>query len=138
MASALSKNLPETHRLRPRELFFAFLGGATGAGLGVFWFRLIPDAMAAKGMSAADLSGLAALVTHPGFQIPLLLLATGILSAGAATRMSTGKDRATWILAAGSVLIFATLLLSVNVLYEPVLSESPAPTGEQADDDWED
>jgi hypothetical protein len=42
------------------------------------------------------------------------------------------QDKATWILAAASVLLFAMLLLSVNALYSPVFMD-PAV----AEDDWE-
>jgi hypothetical protein len=43
-----------------------------------------------------------------------------LLSAGVATRVASGKDRATWILAAGSVMMFGMLMLSVNAVYDPV------------------
>ncbi|NVB43058.1 hypothetical protein G6O69_34870 [Pseudenhygromyxa sp. WMMC2535] len=138
-----SRKLPEQNRLRPRELFFVFLGTTTGAALAVFWFRLVPEALAQKGMTVADLDGLARFLCHMGFQIPLLVVAAVILAAGLATRASSGKDTATWILAGGSLLIFATLAFSLRVLYEPVLGDGVPATSEDAeatppDDDWQD
>ena len=137
MRPRMANKVPEKYRLRPRELFFVLLGVATGAGLGVFWFRLAPEAMDAKGVGMDALTGVAALLMHPGFQVPFLLVVAAVLSAGIATRVSSGKDKATWILAAGSVLVFGVLLLSVNVLYEPVVA-AEAPGDEAVDDDWED
>lgn len=143
MAAKPKPKLPETHRLRPRELFFIFLGATTGAGLGVFWFRFVPEALARKSLAVEALTGFDAVVTHLGFQIPVLVIGAVLLSAGIATRTSSGKDRATWILAAGSMLIFGTLLLSVNVLYDPLLvedgeAEAGEDEGSAPDDDWED
>lgn len=132
----MAGKVPQTHRLRPRELFFVFLGVATGAGLAVLWFRLAPELMAEHGSSVDALTGLAALVMHPGFQVPVLLAGAVLLSAGIATRTSSGRDRATWILAAGCALVFGVLLLSVNALYDPVFADPE--TRELAGDDWED
>jgi hypothetical protein len=72
---------------------------------------------------------------HPGVQAGVLLGAAVGLSAGIATRTASGKDKATWILAAASVLVFGMLLLSVNALYVPVFVDPAATTVE---DDWED
>lgn len=114
--------LPEKHRLRPRELFFVFLGATTGGALGVLWFKLVPEVMDGHGLSADTFSGLAALCVSPLVQALVLAVGAVLLAAGLATRMSSGKDTATWIMAAGDVLLFGALAVSVNVLYEPVLS----------------
>ncbi|GEM_PF-2662203 len=140
---ATEGSLSENQRLRPRELFFAFLGAATGGGLGVFWFRVVPEAMAARDLTWDSLTGVAAVVTHPILQITVLVAAAVVMAAGLATRVSSGKDRATWFLASGSTLLFGVLLVSVNALYDPVLSgELPAADEAEAeapvDDDWED
>jgi hypothetical protein len=118
----MAKKVPDTHRLRPRELFFALLGVATGASLAVLWYRLTPELLAHKGLDEGALTGLGAVVMHLAFQVPVLLLGAVLLAAGLATRTSSGKDKATWILAAGSVVLFGTLLLSVNGLYDPVFT----------------
>ncbi len=123
----MAKKVPENHRLRPRELFFTFLGVATGASLAVLWFRLVPELLTAKGLDDGALSGLGSVVMHPGFQVPVLVAGAVILAAGIATRTGSGKDRATWILAAGNVVMFGVLLLSVNALYDPVFI---APEGD--------
>ncbi len=112
--------VPESNRLRPRELFFAFLGGATGAGLAVYWFRVIPETLAILGRDSSVFEGPAAVLTQPFVQALVLLTAAIILAAGVATRVASGKDRATWILAGGSLLLFVSLVLSVN-LVQPVL-----------------
>ena len=124
MRPRMAKKVPETHRLRPRELFFTLLGVATGASLAVLWYRLTPELLEHKGLDASALTGLGAMVMHPGFQVPVLLLGAVLLAAGLATRTSSGKDKATWILAAGSVVLFGTLLLSVNGLYDPVFTSA--------------
>jgi hypothetical protein len=120
MRPRMAKKVPENFRLRPRELFFVLLGVATGSALAVLWFRLVPELMAQKGLDAATLSSLGSVVMHPGFQVPVLLGGAVLLAAGVATRTGSGKDKATWILAAGSVAMFGMLLLSVNALYDPV------------------
>lgn len=112
--------VPELNRLRPRELFFVLLGGATGAGLAVYWFRVVPELLAQRGLDTDVYEGLAAVLTQPIVQALVLVAGAVILAAGIATRIATGKDRATWILAAGSLLLFGSLLLSVNVL-QPAL-----------------
>lgn len=116
----MAKKVPENFRLRPRELFFIFLGLATTASLAVLWFRLVPELLADKGLDIASLTGLAAVVMHLAFQIPVLVLGLVGLAAGIATRTGSGSDRATWILAGASIVMFGMLLLSVNALYEPV------------------
>ncbi|PRP89888.1 hypothetical protein ENSA5_69940 [Enhygromyxa salina] len=128
--------MPENTRLRPRELFFIFLGVGTGAALAVLWFRLVPELMAHKGLGAEALSGLGSVVMHPAFQGAVLVSGAVVLAAGVATRTGSGKDKATWILAAGSVAMFGMLMLSVNALYDPVFLDPDADVG--ADDDWED
>ena len=126
--------MPENRRLRPRELFFILLGVVTAASLAVLWFRLAPELMRAKQLELDDLGGLGRFVMQPLVQVVVLLGAAFGLSAGIATRTASGKDKATWILAAASVLVFGMLLLSVNALYMPVFV-SP---DELASDDWED
>ena len=126
----MAKKVPENFRLRPRELFFVFLGVATGASLAVLWFRLVPELLTRKGLDATALSGLGAVIMHPAFQVPVLLAGAVMLAAGVATRTGSGKDKATWILAAGSVAMFAMLLLSVNALYDPVFIAAPAEAGD--------
>jgi hypothetical protein len=121
--------VPELNRLRPRELFFVLLGGATGAGLAVYWFRVIPELLAQQGLDADVFEGLAAVLTQPIVQALVLVAGAVILAAGIATRIASGKDRATWILAAGSLLLFGSLLLSVNVL-QPAL-EAASPTDDE-------
>jgi hypothetical protein len=134
MRLLMSKKVPENQRLRPRELFFILLGVVTAASLAVLWFRLTPELMQHKQLELDDLGSLGRLVMHPGVQVGVLLGAAVGLSAGVATRTASGKDKATWILAAASVLVFGVLLLSVNALYVPVFVD-PAETME---DDWED
>ena len=133
----MSNKVPENRRLRPRELFFVLLGVTTGASIAVLWFGLVPDLMAQQGLDASALSSLGTVVMHPVFEV--LVLFTGLvgLSAGVATRVSSGSDRATWILAGGSVFLFAMLLLSVNAVYDPVFIPGSADDA-NADDDWED
>lgn len=126
MRSRMAKKAADNQRLRPRELFFVFLGVATGAALAVLWFRLVPELMASKNLDASALSGLGTLVMHPAFQVPVLIGGAVLLAAGIATRTASGKDKATWILAAGSVAMFGMLLLSVNALYDPVFIAAPA------------
>lgn len=120
LRATMSTKVPEHNRLRPRELFFVFLGLATGAGLAVYWFRVVPETLASLGLDASVFEGLAAALTHPLVQALVLVAAAVILAAGVATRIASGKDRATWILAAGSLLLFASLVASVNVV-QPVL-----------------
>jgi hypothetical protein len=131
MRLLMSKKVPENKRLRPRELFFVLLGVVTAASLAVLWFRLAPELMQHKQLELEDLTGLGRVVMHPALQGGVLFGAAFGLSAGIATRTASGKDKATWILAAVSVLVFAMLLLSVNALYAPVFI-SP----EAAADDW--
>ncbi len=130
MRATMAAPLPEQNRLRPRELFFVFLGVATGAGLAVYWFRVVPESLAALGHDADVFEGLAAAITHPLVQALVLLAAAVILAAGIATRLSSGKDRATWILAGGSILLFASLVVTVNVV-QPVLERLAAAASEQ-------
>ena len=129
--------MPDSNRLRPRELFFVFLGVATGASTAVLWFGLVPELMRQKGLDLAALDGLGALVMNPALQIAVLVLGAVVLSAGIATRTASGQNKATWILAGGSVLLFASLLLSVNALYDPVFLDVD-PAGEGDADDWDD
>jgi hypothetical protein len=133
MRLLMSKKVPENKRLRPRELFFILLGLVTAASLAVLWFRLAPELMQHKQLGLDDLSSLGRVVMHPALQGVVLFGAAVGLSAGIATRTASGRDLATWILAAASVLLFAMLLLSVNALYSPVFMD-PA---ELAEDDWE-
>jgi hypothetical protein len=130
----MATTVPENRRLRPRELFFAFLGVATGASLAVLWFRLVPELLAHKGLDPSALSGLGATIMHPALQGLVLFGGAVLLAAGVATRTGSGKDKATWILAAGSVWMFGALLLSVNVLYDPVFTppEADPQTGVEA------
>jgi hypothetical protein len=120
MRPLMRNKVPENTRLRPRELFFILLGVATGAALAVLWFRLVPELMLQKGLGSESLSGLGSLVMHPGFEVLVLVIGVVLLAAGVATRVSSGRDRATWILAAGSVMMFGMLMLSVNAVYDPV------------------
>jgi hypothetical protein len=133
MRLLMSKKVPENRRLRPRELFFILLGVVTAASLAVLWFRLAPELMQRKQLDHDDLGGLGRLVMHPAMQVGVLLGAAFGLSAGIATRTASGKDKATWILAGASVLVFGMLLLSVNALYVPVFVDPAAAV----DDDWE-
>lgn len=141
MVAKAKGNLPDTHRLRPRELFFMLLGTATGGGLGVFTFKVVPEALAEQGLTRDALQGLDAALASPALQVAALFVGLAILAAGVATRISSGKDRATWILAGGSVFLFGMLLLTINVLYDPVLANVGNDQAEDAtpqDDDWED
>ena len=115
---------PHPLKLRLREIAFILLGVSTSAGLSVLWFGMIPELLARKGIARASLSGLAALVTHPGLQVPLLIGAILLLGAGAATRLTLGSDRATYLLAAGCLLAFGALALTVELLYDPLLAAS--------------
>ncbi len=134
MPVLMSKKVPENRRLRPRELFFILLGVVTAASLAVLWFRLAPELMAHKQLDPDDLTGLGRFVMHPALQVVVLLGAAFGLSAGIATRTASGKDKATWILAATATVVFGVLLLSVNALYVPVFVDP----NELAGDDWED
>jgi hypothetical protein len=131
MRLLMTMKVPENKRLRPRELFFVLLGVVTAASLAVLWFRLAPELMQHKQLGLEDLSGLGRVVMHPALQVVVLLGAGFGLSAGIATRTASGKDKATWILAGASVLVFAVLLLSVNALYAPVFVSPEAEV-----DDW--
>jgi hypothetical protein len=110
-------------------MFFVFMGVATGAALGVLWLRLVPELMGLKGLEADSLSGLGRVIMHPAFELPVLLVGVLLLSAGVATRTASGKDKATWILAAGSVWMFGMLMLSVNAVYDPVFLVEAAEDG---------
>lgn len=120
MRPRMSKKVPDNKRLRPRELFFVLLGVVTGASLAVLWLRLAPELMQQKQLAPDDLRPLARVLMHPVMQLVILLGAAVSISAGIATRTASGKDRATWILAAATILLFGALLLSVNALYVPV------------------
>jgi hypothetical protein len=109
-------------RLRLREVAFILLGVSTSAGLSVLWFGMVPELMARKAIDRGALDGLSALVTHPGFQVPVLMATVLLLAAGTATRLAMGRDRATWILAGGCLLAFSTLALTVQVLYQRLLA----------------
>ncbi|MEZ4453381.1 MAG: hypothetical protein R3B09_28210 [Nannocystaceae bacterium] len=109
-------------KLRLREVAFILLGVSTSAGLSVLWFGMVPELMARKEIDRGALDGLALVVTHPGFQVPLLIATVLLLAAGTATRLAMGRDRATWILAGGCMLAFATLALTVHVLYDKLLA----------------
>lgn len=124
----MAAKVPELNRLRPRELFFVFLGVATGAGLAVYWFRVVPELLTRLGLDADVFEGPAALLTHPIVQALVLIAGAVTMAAGIATRIASGKDRATWILAGGSLLLFVSLVLSVNVV-QPVL-EAASTTAE--------
>lgn len=113
---------PHPLKLRLREIAFILLGVSTSAGLSVLWFGMVPELMSRKSIDRASLDGLAAVVTHMGFQITVLLAAICLLAAGTATRLAMGRDRAIWFLAAGCLLAFATLVLTVDALYEPILA----------------
>lgn len=126
--------MPDNKRLRPRELFFILLGLVTAASLAVLWLRLAPELMQHKQLGVDDLRPLGRLVMHPLVQVPVLLGALVALAAGIATRTASGKDKATWILAGGTVVLFLVLLVSVNALYVPVFVDAPGP--EAAEDDW--
>lgn len=131
MRLLMGPKVPENKRLRPRELFFILLGVVTAASLAVLWFRLAPELMQHKQLELGDLGDLGRLVMNPVVQVTVLLGGAVGLSAGIATRTASGKDKATWILAAASVLVFGMLLLSVNALYVPVFVDAPV------EDDWE-
>jgi hypothetical protein len=120
MRPRMSTKVPENRRLRPRELFFVLLGVVTGASLAVLWLRLAPELMTQKQLGLDDLRPLGRVIMHPALQGVILLAAAVAMSAGIATRTASGKDKATWILALGTVLLFGVLLLSVNALYVPV------------------
>jgi len=113
---------PHPLKLRLREIAFILLGVATSAGLSVLWFGMIPELLHRKGLDRESLSGLAAVVTIPGLQVTALLASILLLAAGSATRMTTGSDRATVLLAGGCLLAFSALALTVNVLFEPLLA----------------
>ncbi len=116
--------MAETHplKLRLREIAFILLGVSTSAGLSVLWFGMVPELLVRKEIPRETLTGLAAVVTHAGLQIPVLIGAILLLAAGAATRLTMGSDRATYLLAAGCLLAFGALVLTVEVLYEPLLA----------------
>lgn len=113
-------------KLRPRELFFTFVGLVGSAGAFVFWFRAIPETLAARGLTAADLSELGQFVTTKGFQFTALGLAFVLMAGGISTRTSLGKDRATWILAAAATVVVAALMMSLYGVGDPLLAPPPA------------
>jgi hypothetical protein len=100
----------------------AFLGVMTSGGLGVLWFRMVPQMMEQRGIGSDALAGAAAFVTHLAFQIPVFTAVGALLAAGLATRVTRGRESASGWVFAGGLLGFAVLLFSVNVLYEPVLA----------------
>jgi hypothetical protein len=116
--------MTQTHplKLRLREIAFILLGVSTCAGLSVLWFGMVPELMDRKSIDPASFDGAAAMVTHMGFQLFVLFAAICLLAAGTATRLAMGRDRAIWFLAGGCVLAFVTLVLTVEVLYEPLLA----------------
>jgi lysylphosphatidylglycerol synthetase-like protein (DUF2156 family) len=124
---------PQDRRLRPLELFFAFLGMTTLSGLLLVWFKVVPDLLRQTGIDAPG--GWAGLVLHPAFQGVIVLACIGLLAAGLATRISTGSARATLILGGGCLLAFVALWASVRVLYEPVIGPALAEASADARDD---
>lgn len=109
-------------KLRLREIAFILLGVSTSAGLSVLWFGMVPELMDRKAIDPASLDALSTIVTHAGFQVPVLMATVLLLAAGTATRLAMGRDRATWILAGGCLLAFSTLALTVHVLYDRLLA----------------
>ena len=89
----------------------------------LLWFRILPQMLEERGMTADELPQMGRLVASLFVQLPLFFLIFGLLAAGAATRVAMGKDRATFMLTGGCLLAFLTLASSVNALYEPLLSE---------------
>ncbi|HFE47554.1 MAG TPA: hypothetical protein ENJ18_19045 [Nannocystis exedens] len=125
LASGIMQALMTTSdplKLRLREIAFILLGVSTCAGLSVLWFGMVPELMMRKSVDPSSFHGIAALVTHLGFQLVALFAAMGLLAAGTATRLAMGRDRAIWFLAAGCLLAFVTLSVTVRVLYEPLLA----------------
>ena len=81
------------------------------------WFRVVPETLAALGRERGALTGVAATLMHPAIEFLILFGSAVLLAAGIATRVASGKDRATWILAAGSLLLFAALYSSVHFIH---------------------
>jgi len=116
-------------KLRPRELFFTFVGVVGAAGAFVFWLRAVPEMLAARGLSVADLSQLGQFVMTRGFQFGALGLAFVLMAGGISTRRTLGRDRATWILAAGATGVVAALVVSLAGTGDPLLI--PPPSGDE-------
>lgn len=121
---------PDVLKLRPRELFFLLVGTTGAAGGGVIWFRAAPALMKDKGLELADFSALGRFVLAGGFG-PAAMIATALLlAAGYATRTTMGKDRATWIFAAGATVSVLALLLTLYGVGDPLFAPPPTPESE--------
>jgi hypothetical protein len=116
---------PDALKLRPRELFFLLVGTTGGAGGAVFWFRLAPMLMKERGLEVADLSALGHFVLGGGFAPAVLILTALLLAGGYATRTTLGKDRATWIFAAGASVSVLALMLTMYAVGDPLFTPDP-------------
>jgi hypothetical protein len=122
--------LPAHARFRPLEVIMLLLGVFTWGGLTVVWFRMLPAMIEMKNLDLDRLQPAARLVTHLGFQIPVLVGVMVLMAAGAAARVSAGSKYAARLMAAGVGLSFGSLLLTVNVFYDPLLNEEAVPVEE--------
>ena len=100
--------------------------GATGAAGGaVIWFRAAPMLMEQKGLAMTDFSQLGQFVLGGAFGPVVLIMTVLLLAGGYATRTTMGKDRATWILAAGASVAVLSLMLTVNGVGKPLFAPPP-------------
>ncbi len=118
-------------KLRPRELFFLLVGTTGAAGGAIVWYRVAPMLMQEKGIAMADFTSLGQFILGGAFG-PAVLIATMLLLAGGyATRTALGKDRATWIFAAGATVAVAGLLATVYGVGDPLFASPPVEAGEE-------
>ena len=116
---------PDALKLRPRELFFLLVGTTGAAGGAIIWYRVAPMLMKEKGLALADFSALGQFVLAGAFG-PAVLIATMLLLAGGyATRTTMGKDRATWIFAAGATVAVVGLMLTMYGVGDPLFTPPP-------------
>lgn len=112
-------------KLRPRELFFGMVGVVGCAGAFVLWFRAAPELMKQRGVSFEQLPELGQFVLGRPFQVFVLALTLVLIAGGYATRTTLGKERGTWVLAAGATVIVVALLMSLYGLGD-LLGPDPA------------
>ena len=122
MASAAT---PDPLKLRPRELFFLLVGTTGAAGGAIVWYRAAPMLMDEKGLSLADFSALGKFVLGGAFGPGILIATMLLLAGGYATRTTMGKDRATWIFAAGATIAVLGLLVTVYGVGDPLFVPPP-------------
>ena len=117
-------------KLRPRELFFLLVGTTGAAGGGVIWYRAAPELMKERGLGLSDFSALGQFVLGSGFGVAIMIATALLLAGGYATRTTMGKDRATWIFAAGATVAVLGLVLTLYGVSDPLFTPPPTPESE--------